>query len=110
MFADIAGFTAWSSVREPAGLYAPRNLYGAFDAIARKRGVFKVETIGDSYVAWWVFQARKDHAVVMAGFARLSRRNGGRLTELEATLGPTPEISSYALVCTADLSLQVFTW
>ena len=26
-------------------------VYGAFDEIARRRGVFKVETIGDCYVA-----------------------------------------------------------
>jgi class 3 adenylate cyclase len=49
MFADIAGFTSGALFVNHAGLYAPRNLYGAFDAIAK--GVFKVETIGDSYVA-----------------------------------------------------------
>jgi class 3 adenylate cyclase len=52
MFADISGFTAWSSVREPTQVFTLlETLYGSFDAIARKRGVFKVETIGDSYVA-----------------------------------------------------------
>jgi class 3 adenylate cyclase len=52
MFADIAGFTAWSSVRDPKQVFTLlETLYGAFDAIAQKRGVFKVETIGDSYVA-----------------------------------------------------------
>ena len=43
VFADIAGFTAWSSVREPAQVFALLEaLYGAFDALAHHRGVFKV--------------------------------------------------------------------
>lgn len=50
-FADIAGFTAWSSVREPSHVFSLlETLYGAFDKIARYHGIFKVETIGDSYV------------------------------------------------------------
>jgi hypothetical protein len=49
MFADIAGFTAWSSTREPAQVFTLlQALYQAFDKIALKRNVFKVETIGDS--------------------------------------------------------------
>ena len=94
MAADIAGFTAWSSVRSPTQVFTlletiygvrnssivsfsstsllylatavnaldsvltddvfsiPFNFYcQAFDKIAEKRRVFKVETIGDSYVA-----------------------------------------------------------
>jgi hypothetical protein len=52
MFADIAGFTAWSSVRDPAQVFTLlESLYGAIDSLAGRRGVFKVETIGDSYVA-----------------------------------------------------------
>ena len=50
MFADIASFTAWSSVREPTQVFMLlEEIYNAFDAIAKKRRVFKVETIGDSY-------------------------------------------------------------
>ena len=50
MFADIASFTAWSSVREPTQVFMLlEEVYNAFDAIAKKRRVFKVETIGDSY-------------------------------------------------------------
>jgi hypothetical protein len=52
LFADIAGFTAWSSVREPTQVFTLlETIYRGFDAIAKKRGVFKVETIGDCYVA-----------------------------------------------------------
>jgi Adenylate and Guanylate cyclase catalytic domain len=51
MFADISGFTAWSSVREPHQVFTLlETIYRAFDYTARKRNVFKVETIGDCYV------------------------------------------------------------
>ena len=43
MFADIAGFTAWSSSREPHQVFQLlERLFGEFDAIARKMKVFKV--------------------------------------------------------------------
>lgn len=52
MFADIAGFTAWCSVREPPQVFILlESVYGEFDSLAKRRKVFKVETIGDSYVA-----------------------------------------------------------
>lgn len=51
-FADIAGFTAWSSVREPSQVFTLlESVYRSFDTIAKKRNVFKVETVGDCYVA-----------------------------------------------------------
>jgi Adenylate and Guanylate cyclase catalytic domain len=43
-FSDIANFTAWSSVREPGQVFTLlETVYGAFDQIAARRGVFKVE-------------------------------------------------------------------
>ena len=49
-FADIVGFTAWSSMREPSQVFALlEHIYSSFDAIAKRRHVFKVETIGDCY-------------------------------------------------------------
>jgi Adenylate and Guanylate cyclase catalytic domain len=52
MFLDIAGFTAWSSEREPSQVFSLlENIYHAFDDAGRKMGIFKVETIGDCYVA-----------------------------------------------------------
>ena len=46
-FADIAGFTAWSSTREPTQVFILlQTVYQNFDAIAKRRKVFKVETIG----------------------------------------------------------------
>jgi len=72
LFADIAGFTAWSSAREPTQVFVLLEaLYGSFDELAKKRRVFKVETIGDSYVAVsGLPEPRKEHAVVMVRFAR----------------------------------------
>jgi class 3 adenylate cyclase len=91
MFADISGFTAWSSVREPTQVFVLlETLYGAFDEIAKHRGVFKVETIGDSYVAVaGLPEPRKNHAVVMVRFARDCCNKVHELTQkLETTLGP----------------------
>lgn len=47
-FGDIAGFTSWSSNREPTEVFILlQELYKAFDDNAKRRRVFKVETIGE---------------------------------------------------------------
>lgn len=124
MFGDIVGFTAWSSVREPAQVFTLlETLFASFDEIADRRRVFKVrnitnhmtvernrythksillvqvETVGDCYVAVaGLPDPRKDHAVVMARFARDVLYKMNDLTKrLEVELGPD----------TADLSLRV---
>ena len=52
LFADIVGFSAWSSQREPTQIFMLlQTLYHNFDMIARRLSVFKVETVGDCYVA-----------------------------------------------------------
>jgi class 3 adenylate cyclase len=91
LFADISGFTAWSSVREPTQVFTLlESIYNSFDVIARKSKVFKVETIGDCYVAvCGLPTARKDHAVVMARYANTCLQGMTDLTRtLEVTLGP----------------------
>jgi class 3 adenylate cyclase len=91
MFADIVGFTAWSSIRDPAQVFTLlETLYSAFDEIAMRRGVFKVETIGDSYVSvCGLPEPREGHAVVMCRFARDCRRTmNEKVRELEVSLGP----------------------
>ena len=46
----LEGFTAWSSMREPTQVFRLLEaIYHAFDEIAKRRKVFKVETIGDCY-------------------------------------------------------------
>jgi class 3 adenylate cyclase len=57
----------YSSVREPAQVFVLlETVYAAFDAIARRRRIFKVETIGDCYVAVaGLPEPRKDHAIVI---------------------------------------------
>ena len=43
---SIAGFTAWSSTRDPAQVFTLlETFYKAFDSIAARKGIFKVETM-----------------------------------------------------------------
>ena len=52
IFANIVGFTAWASAREPDQVFILlESLYSQFDKIAYQQNVFKVETVGDCYVA-----------------------------------------------------------
>jgi class 3 adenylate cyclase len=70
-FGDLAGFTTWSSERKPTEVFGLlETIYGAFDSIAQRRKVFKVETIGDCYVAvTGLPEAQPDHALIMAKFS-----------------------------------------
>lgn len=95
MFTDIVGFTAWSSQREPVQVFALlQKLYQAFDSVAKKRGVFKVETIGDSYLAvTGLPDPQEDHAVIMAEIAFDCKRKMQEVTrKLERTLGPETSV------------------
>ncbi|CAB9516338.1 Receptor-type guanylate cyclase gcy [Seminavis robusta] len=100
LFADISGFTAWSSVREPSQVFTLlETLFQAFDKVAKKRRIFKVETVGDCYVAVsGLPDPRPDHAVAMARFGRDILAKMRVLTkELEVVLGPD----------TGDLELRI---
>lgn len=91
MFADIAGFTAWSSEREPDQVFLLLEaLYQNFDSIAHRLGVFKVETIGDCYVAvTGLPDSNPQHALIMARFAMECLRTMDVLIKkMEVTLGP----------------------
>ena len=97
LFADTAGFTQWSSSRQPEQVFQLlEKLFGALDKIALRRNVFKVETIGDCYMAvTGVPKFQPDHATIMAKFARDSLlRIRTVLAMLVDTLGPdTIELS-----------------
>jgi class 3 adenylate cyclase len=91
LFGDIQGFTAWSSVREPAQVFSLlEHVYSAFDKISAKRRVFKVETIGDCYVAvTGLPDPQPNHASIMVRFARECLEKFVRVThKLEVDLGP----------------------
>jgi class 3 adenylate cyclase len=90
-FADIAGFTSWSSCREPTQVFTLlQTIYQAFDSIAKDRKVFKVETIGDSYVAvCGLPKADENHFISMSRFASDCLAKFTALTnKLEEKLGP----------------------
>lgn len=78
-------------MRDPAQVFTLlESIYSSFDAVARKRGVFKVETVGDSYVAvTGLPDPQEDHAIIMSRFARDCRVKMNEVTrKLELTLGP----------------------
>mmetsp|Transcript_18107 Transcript_18107/g.36476 ORF Transcript_18107/g.36476 Transcript_18107/m.36476 type:complete len:1137 (+) Transcript_18107:96-3506(+) len=100
LFADIVGFTAWSSTREPSHVFQLlESVYKEFDEIAKKRRVFKVETVGDCYVAAvGIPEYRRDGAVVMMRFASDIISAMDLVTKnLEVSLGPD----------TGDLALRI---
>ncbi|GKZ01341.1 hypothetical protein MPSEU_001085100 [Mayamaea pseudoterrestris] len=91
LFADISGFTAWSSTRDPSQVFQLLEaIYNSFDDIAKSRKVFKVETIGDCYVAvTGLPDPQANHAVIMARFASECMIKIKEVTQrLETTLGP----------------------
>ena len=91
LFADIAGFTFWSSTRDPSHVFILlETIYSQFDKIAKRRAVFKVETIGDSYVAvCGLPEPNNNHAITMARFADDCRKEMNKQTDaLEDRLGP----------------------
>ncbi|CAB9502617.1 Receptor-type guanylate cyclase gcy [Seminavis robusta] len=90
LFADISGFTAWSSIREPTMVFTLlEKLYSEFDKIAKRWRVFKVETVGDCYVAVaGLPEANPKHAVVVARCAADIVKKMKTLTrDLEISLG-----------------------
>ncbi|EGD75745.1 TKL/DICTY4 protein kinase [Salpingoeca rosetta] len=70
-FSDIVGFTNISAQLTPAAVSDMLDrLYSAFDELTEKHGVFKVETIGDAYMAATnLVKPQHDHALRIAQFA-----------------------------------------
>ena len=71
MFADLAGFTAFSRGVEAADLVALLDeIFSTFDRLAAAHGVEKIKTIGDAYMAVaGLPQPRADHAPAVAVLA-----------------------------------------
>lgn len=94
-----AGFTAWSSEREPSQVFTLlENIYAVMDKLAKKNNVFKVETVGDCYVAATGLPDPQElHAVIMVRFAQICLLKIRELVlALESQLGPG----------TADLAMR----
>ncbi|CAB9514586.1 Receptor-type guanylate cyclase gcy [Seminavis robusta] len=99
-FADLVGFTSWSAKRTPVEVFQLlETIYEAFDNIALKRDVFKVETIGDCYVAaTGLPQPQPDHAIIMCKFATdCMNKMKVMMSSLADTMGED----------TADLAMRV---
>ena len=100
LFGDVAGFTAWSSTRDPSQVFVLlETIYKAFDDLARQCRVFKVETVGDCYVAvTGLPNPQSKHALIMARFAVECLFKFQELVKsLEKSLGPD----------TSDLALRI---
>jgi class 3 adenylate cyclase len=99
LFMDIVGFTAWSSSRQPDQVFILlQTIYNAFDHIAKRRHVFKVETIGDCYLAvTGLPEPQANHYIIMARFAFECQQKMRELaSDLCVSLGPG----------TSDLSMK----
>ena len=86
LFTDIVGFTQWSSQLTPYALASKLNsIYSIFDYLSDRYNVYKVETIGDSYMAVSGCPiAIEDHALRIARFAISVL---GAVDELRAIIG-----------------------
>lgn len=106
IFMDIVGFTHWSSTRQPSAVFQLlETVYGKFDSLAKVHGVFKIETIGDSYVAVVGLPVkRKRHAVIMARFAKDCREQmKDVITDLEESMGEVCAITVFNLLVRTTL-------
>lgn len=80
-----------SSTRDPAAVFTLlQAIFQSFDRVAKRYKVFKVETIGDCYVAaTGCPQPQDKHAIIMARFAQECMVQVKRVTnDLTVTLGP----------------------
>jgi len=70
LFADVVGFTEYSSTRSPVEVVDFLNLvFKGFDRLADKYGLEKIKTIGDAYMVVSGLQMEKEHTLTMLNFA-----------------------------------------
>ena len=87
-FSDIVNFTTIASSMEPALVMSMLDrLYTKFDILTERYNIFKVETIGDAYMAVANLQTAQphDHALRIACFARAAIA-AGKILFLKSTL------------------------
>ncbi|CAB9508024.1 Receptor-type guanylate cyclase gcy [Seminavis robusta] len=110
-FMDVQGFTAWASSRQPHQVFQLLEaVFGAFDTIAKANKVYKVETIGDSYVCiTGAPDFQEDHAERMCRFAsRCTKKFRSLSRKLVASLGPdTGELNIRAGVHSGQVVMGV---
>lgn len=72
LFADVAGFTAWTTRTDPERVIGLLDdLFTRFDEVVAARGIEKLKTMGDAYMAVaGAPLAREDHAVAAIAAAR----------------------------------------
>jgi class 3 adenylate cyclase len=94
LFADVVGFTTFSSHTPAAELVSLLNdLFSRFDAASQRHGIEKIKTIGDCYMAVCGLPIpRPDHARVMMEMAldmlrELAEFNRDRGTHLQLRIG-----------------------
>ena len=90
MIADIAMFTEWSSVRDARSVFTLlEKLFGAFDRLSKRWGVYKVESSADTYVAvCGLPEKRNDHASLIARYAAACREIMAQTThDLDIDMG-----------------------
>lgn len=70
-FSDVVNFTKLSAKEKPEIVMSFLDrMYSSFDALARKHGLFKVETIGDAYMCvGGLPEPQSDHTLRVARFA-----------------------------------------
>lgn len=93
LFADLVDFTTLAATETPERVVEILNqIFSSFDVLAERRGLEKIKTIGDAYMAVGGLPVpRADHAEAAARFA---------IDMLE-------EIEHFSLVCGLDISLRV---
>ena len=71
LFADLVGFTELAGTLSANETVRMLNgIFSAFDTVVVERGLEKIKTIGDAYMAAsGLPESRKDHAVALVGFA-----------------------------------------
>lgn len=102
LFADIVGFTPWTRQTDAASVVSFLDaLFSTFDMLASERGVEKIKTIGDSYMAVaGAPEPNTDHALAVMALAcdiqaavASARNRGGPALEVRIGLASGPVVA-----------------